>query len=389
VAAVAAAVAVVAGFDWAARPRTDPVLDTLSTAGPTLVLRGKADRLHASFVHAGRLYGVEDHYVYVSDDSGASFRTVGVLPKVDPSLTEAVKDFVARRGLTRMVRRSRGASNLIVLSSGTVLVFYDRIYRLAEGGRFAVVVAPPIEDVFTGGVAIGPGDTVYLGEYVAGDRPNAPRILRGTADGTAWEVAYTFPRGAIFHVHSVTYDPYRRGYWVATGDTDDEAGLWFTGDHFASLTRIGAGGQDWRVVALLVREHELIWGSDNDRAAAGIFRWDLRDSSLTRLQTIHNPSYFAGALADGTLVITTTFEPRSIFTREVEAHPYASVWVSRDGAEWTEVLRLDAAPELEDGRTTRPQIRVPDGDASLPQLFATPLWTARDALSTLILRVIW
>jgi hypothetical protein len=388
---LAASVALaVVGFDWVAQPRTQWVFDTLSATGPTVVVQGEADRLHASFVRAGRLYGVEDHFVYVSDDSGASYRRVGVIPKIEPSLTEALKDFVARRGLVRLIRRSRGATNLIVLASGTVLVFYDRIYRMEAGGRgFRPVDAPSLTDVFMGGIAIGPGDTVYLGEYVTGERPNMPRVLRGTEDGARWEVAYTFPSGAVFHVHSVTYDPFRGGYWVATGDSDSEAGLWFTADNFHTLERVGGGSQDWRVVALLVREHDLIWGSDNDRAAAGIFRWNMDDRSLTRLQTIYNPSYFAGGLADGTMVITTTYEPESDFSRLEESHPYTSVWVSRDGQAWSEVLQLEGEPVLTSGRTARPQIRLPDGDGSLPQLFATPLWTSRHSLSTLILRVQW
>jgi hypothetical protein len=386
----AAVVLVMAGFDWAAHPRPDWAVDTLTSGRPTVVRYGEVDRLHASFVRSGRLYGVEDHFVYVSDDSGETFRTLGVIPKVDPSVAELLKDFVARRGVIRMFRRSRGPTNLIVLASGTVLVFYDRVYRMATGtGRFEAVAAPSMEDVFMGGIAIGPGDTVYLGEYVTGERPNAPRILRGTADGTRWEVAYAFPSGVVYHVHSVKHDPFRRGYWVATGDTDTEAGLWFTADDFRTLEPRGGRGQDWRVVDLVVREHELIWGSDNDQAAAGIFRWGLDDSSLTRLQTIHNPSYFAGELADGSVVITTTFEPRSNFSRLVEAHPYASIWISRDGTAWSEVLRLDADPDLDAERGTRPQIRVPGGDGSLFQVFATPLWTSRHALSTLILRVQW
>jgi hypothetical protein len=125
-------------------------------------------------------------------------------------------------------------------------------------------------------------------------------------------VELTNPVGEIFHVHSIQYDPYRSGYWVTTGDRDEEASVLFTKDGFQSFEVLGLGSQDWRVVSLIVTEDALYWGSDNDQEPASIFRWDFADERLDEVQVIGSPSYYYSTkLKDGTLVLSTTFEPES------------------------------------------------------------------------------
>lgn len=364
----------------------------VESAAFRLVDAGRVDRMYAAYHAGGRLYGVEDHFIYVSDDGGATFRQLGKLPKVEPSPAGRLKDLIARSSLVRYIRRNPGPANVVQLASGTILVFYDHIYRSSDGGRtFSAVDFPKGELVgpFAHGIAVDARDRIYFGQYTTGSRPHEVRIFRGTDDGQTWEVAYTFPRGAVFHVHSIHYDRYRDRLWVATGDTGDEPGLFYTDDDFATLDTLGFGTQDWRIVSLIVTEDHLYWGSDNDTTGASIFRWDFARSRLDTLQFIGTPSYYATRLRDGTLAVATAYEPRSPYTRAASPAPEATVWLSQDGTSWHRALVFQQEEPAQPDADIRAQVPFPSGPDALDFLTFTPRFVREGDFALHRYRVVW
>jgi len=329
-----------------------------------VTLTGRIARLNPLFVSDGVIYAMEDHYLYVSDDGGISFEQRGKLPK--DSLLDKPKDVLARNRITRLLRKSRLVENLVMLPSGTLVIVYDGIYRSSDGGwTFEAVYKLPshIEEPFGQGMAVTPAGEIYFGEYDAVGRPNEITVWKGSDDGRAWEVVHQFELGDIFHVHSITYDPYREGLLVATGDRNEENHLYFTNDDFETLTEIGGGSQDWRIVSLLPAENGLYWGSDNDREGADILKWDFERQRLEHREFIGTVSYYSTRLSDGTLVVSTAHEPQSMY-----AHAHlpqgVSLWVSRDGSEWDEIFSLESSAEPGTDDTARAQFLLPGGDGS-------------------------
>lgn len=358
------------------------------SAGPVARIDARGDRLQAVVAHEGKVYAIEDHYLYVSEDTGRTYRRLGMLPDVsEPTLLNKLRERIARSAITRKIRRNPGPRAAVVLSSGTILVFYDHIYRSVDGGRtFSVVPNTDGESLPGGfpssvGYAVGQGDTVYFGEYTTAARPHEVRVARGTDDGQTWTVAHTFPSGDIFHIHSITYDGFRNRFWIAAGDRVGEEKLMYTDDHFHTIQTAGCCTQAWRLVDLIVTEDALYWGSDDDEVDPGIYRFDIAGGVLDRVATLDNPSYHAASIAGGWMAISTTFEPNSPFTRDHSPAQTTSLWVSRDGVDWTNVFSLDADPEvLTDLR--RPQIQIPAGDP-LPALIVTPWHTRSEDFVTL------
>jgi hypothetical protein len=348
---------------------------------------GYVPNLYAAFVTSnGRIFGIEDHFLYVSEDGGRGFRQIGVLPKANSGWVDKVKDHVARSKLVRSFRKNPGPTNVVVLSSGTVLVFYDHIYRSVDNGvtfepvfSFGSDTGAPFG--YSEGIAVGPDDTVYFGEYITTPRPHQVRVFRGSHDGTEWDVAYTFPAGEIFHVHGIQYDPYRSRYWVTTGDRDAESKILYTDDRFASIHLLGGGSQDWRVVSLMVTKQDLYWGSDNDHEPASIFRWDFTNARISKIIEIGKPSYFSTILKDDVLILSTTYEPKSPYTLKYRPDATTDLWASRDGQHWIRLLSLPyEAHEMEWG-PSRASIAFPGGAASNELLF-TPLSTQGDRYDT-------
>jgi hypothetical protein len=355
----------------------------LAATGVTAV--GYVPRLSAvARAPDGRLFGIEDHFVYESRDGGASFRQLGALPKADPSPRVQAKDLVARSAPVRLLRNNVGPRAMAVLHSGTLLVFWDKLYRSGDGGRsFEVVFDPAAHGIANPmgvqSVAVGRDDTVYWGEYKVGPRPATVQVMRGTDDGRHWALAYRFAPGEAFHVHSVHYDHYRDRFWVLTGDTDAESRVLYTDDHFASLQTLGGGSQDWRVVTMIITRDALYWGSDDDtERGASIFRYDLGAHWLERQQHIGQVSYSSTVLSDGTLAIGTAYEPDSRFTAAQRPMPGAGIWLSTDGRHWREAVRLPYVPhQTRSGRPARAAIFFPGGPPA-DRLVYSPLGTAQE-----------
>ncbi len=379
---------------WEALPETKSLVGTAQTQSTPLPHSrlGQLSNLYVAYVAPdGRLFGIDDHIIFLSRDRGRTFERIGMLPKIDPSWQAQLRDRIGRSKLARTLRSSSGPTNVVVLASGTMLVFYDHIYRSTDNGRtFSPVYSFAGEQMSQGfsyseGIAVGPDDRVYFGEYTTSARPHAIRIVEGRADGTDWKVAYIFPSGEIFHVHAIQYDPFREGYWVTTGDLDTEAKVLFTGDHFRSFHTLGQGSQDWRAVSLLIQKGRLVWGSDNDRAPASIFEWDFATSTLRKLQEIGKPSYYSTALADGTLVLSTTYEPESPYTRVHHPEPSTDLWIAPPGGTWTKLLSLPYEKEMLPWGPSRAAIAFPGGKPS-QALFYTPISTGADAFATHVIQ---
>lgn len=285
------------------------------------------------------MYGTEDHFVWASSDRGKTWQAICQLKTNCNTILIKVKNTVLRNGIVRKIRKNIGISNLVVLKSGTIIAQYDQVYRFAGNGNYAL----PVFDFKNNGVT-GPlknglmhdkeTGNIYFGEYSI-KRPKSVKIVRGTDDGQRWEVCYQFDSGQIRHVHGLYSDPYRGRIWICTGDNDEESGLYYTDDHFITVKRFGGGDQMWRAVSLIVTPDHLFYGTDAGQDATArtknfIFKLDISTGKRTRLCCIDKPAYYSAKLANGTMCIATTFEPK--IKRKIE--PSADIWISKNGEDW-------------------------------------------------------
>jgi hypothetical protein len=330
------------------------------------------------YVRNGVIFASEDHFVYKSLDHGMSWETVCRLETRDTSFSGRTKDTILRNGIVRRMRRNLGMHNVVVLTSGTVLIHYDGIYRYDGEGAIAKRVfgfrskkiISPIKNGFVSDDRTG---HVYWGEYNI-SRPYAVGIFRGTDDGRKWEECYRFPLGRIRHVHSIVPDIYRDRLWICTGDSDKETGLFYTEDDFQSVKEFKGGDQSWRMVSMIPREHYLYWGSDAGQDASPdalnyIYRWDFKKNRKERLELIDKPAYYATVLRDGTMVIGVHHEPE--IRRKVD--PSADLWISKDGEKWEKILSLLYTRSNRTQGTKYASICLPQNDNTAEAIFLTPL----------------
>ena len=258
--------------------------------------------------------------IWRSDDDGRTWRPLVQLP-----LTAAQRLKSAGRLSRRLWRAA--VHHVVPLPNRALVVFAFRtIYRIDPEGRCVGTAllhgSRPLCVAEAGGV-------VYYGEYRA-NREGSPVHVRASGDGGAtWTPVHRFE--GVRHVHGVFTDPYDGALWVTTGDRDRAAGIWRTGNRFATVERIAGGSQQTRAVQLLFTRAHVWFGSDAPDGVNHLYRLRRTDGRIERLQRVEGPVYY-GCRAGGRLFFSTACEPPTLrHTRAV------AVWSSSDGARWRRI----------------------------------------------------
>ncbi len=254
----------------------------------------------------GVLYASYGYDLMYSVDEGRSFSrlasyNVSRLKKYVAYSRHAVRLF--REGFHSMARADNGT--IVAVVRGAIVLLeaglheFKCVQTITRGSR-------PLNICWV------PRKGFYFGEYFSNPRRDSVRIY-GSPDGWNWSVVYTFSRGSIRHVHGLYYDYYRDGVWVLTGDSDDESGLWFTGDGFNTLDVVLKGSQNARAVVVVPTESGLIVPMDSPITRNYIQRLDLNTGSFTRLAELPGSAFYASRVNE-LMLISTVVEPSDINT---------------------------------------------------------------------------
>ena len=176
-----------------------------------------------------------------------------------------------------------------------------------------------------------PGGAVYWGEYFDNPQRQEVHIYGSTDGGRTWNVAYTFPKGAIRHVHNIIHDPWGDCLWVLTGDYGDECRVLRAARDFSRIETVLQGNQQARAVALVTTEAALYFSSDTPLEQNYIYRLD-RAGSLTRLAAIGSSSIY-GCRAGDHVFFSTMVEPS-----EVNQDSQVRIYGARNGQDWSPLL---------------------------------------------------
>lgn len=99
---------------------------------------------------------------------------------------------------------------------------------------------------------------VYFGEYFSNNDYETVNVY--VRSSGKWQVIYSFPAGAIYHIHGIVVDG--ENIYVLTGDENEESAIWLTKDRFASLERVVGGKQKYRACVAFPYKNGLIYATD-------------------------------------------------------------------------------------------------------------------------------
>jgi len=213
-------------------------------------------------------------------------------------------------------------------------------------------------------IAAVPGGKVYWGEYFDNSARDEVHIFASADGGSSWAVAYTFPKGAIRHVHNIVHDSWANCLWILTGDYGDECRILRASVDLSRVEPVMQGNQQARAVAAVPTEHALYFSSDTPLESNYIYRLD-RQGRLTQLAAISNSSIYGCRV--GTRVFFSTMVEPSEVNRDRSVRIYGAD-VAKTGP-WKPLLawQKDFLPMalfqygnafLPDGQTSTPFLAV-------------------------------
>jgi hypothetical protein len=175
-----------------------------------------------------------------------------------------------------------------------------------------------------------PGGKVYWGEYF--DNASRDEVhIYASDDGASWDVAYTFPKEAIRHVHNIVHDPWGDCLWVLTGDYGNECRVLRASCDFKHVDAVLQGNQQARAVAVVSTEDGLYFSSDTPLEANYVYHLD-RHGMLAQQAPLSSSSIY-GCRVGQNIFFSTMVEPS-----EVNPDQNVRVYGSRDGHDWRSIL---------------------------------------------------
>jgi hypothetical protein len=219
-----------------------------------------------------------------------------------------------------------------------------------------------------------PGGNVFWGEYFDNSSRDEVHIYASTDEGATWGVAYTFPKGAIRHVHNIVHDPWGKCLWLLTGDYGDECRIVRASYDFRQVDVVLQGHQQARAVACVPTEGGLYFSSDTPLEGNAIYHLD-RQGKLAHLAPLSSSSTY-GCRVGGNIFFSTMVEPST-----ENPDRFVRIFGGRDGRKWRPLLawRKDRWPMhfFQYGNAF-----LPDGENSTPYLAVTTIAVESDDMVT-------
>jgi hypothetical protein len=221
-----------------------------------------------------------------------------------------------------------------------------------------------------------PAGAVFWGEYFDNPQRDEAHIYYSPDAGATWSIAYTFPKGAIRHVHNIVHDPWGNCLWILTGDYGDECRILRASCDFSRVEIVMQGNQQARAVAAVPTEDALYFSSDTPLEPNHIYRLD-RTGKLSQLAQISSSSIY-GCRVGRQVFFSTMIEPSEV-NRDRDVRIYGAEVKSPDSWQPRLEWKKDALPMrfFQYGNAF-----LPDGENSTSFLAVSTIAVQYDDLAT-------
>lgn len=177
-----------------------------------------------------------------------------------------------------------------------------------------------------------PDGRAYWGEYFDNAQRDEVHVYASGDGGLTWDIAYTFSKTSIRHVHNIVYDRWAKCLWIFTGDYGRECRILRASLDLSTMDEVVAGNQQARAVAVIVDESGLFFASDTPLEQNHVYHLDRRG----RLQQCAevSSSCIYGCRTRGGMYFSTMIEPSM-----VNASRDVTLYGSADGDRWDALTR--------------------------------------------------
>lgn len=157
--------------------------------------------------------------------------------------------------------------------------------------------------------------TIYYGEYIWNlDKGPVAIYMR---KNSTWKKIFEFKNGTITHIHNVIFDRFRKVFYILTGDSDTDSGIWIADIGFQNVTPLVIGKQKYRSCVAFPTEEGLIYATDTPIEKNYIFKLMMDGTKVRSVETIcaiPGPCIY-GTKVDEKYVFATSVEPDATLPR--------------------------------------------------------------------------
>jgi hypothetical protein len=228
-------------------------------------------------------------------------------------------------------------------------------------------------------LAVTPSENIFWGEYFDNPHRDEVHIYASTDRGAHWEVAHTFTKGTIRHVHNIVYDNWENCFWVLTGDHGYECRILRASCDFRTVDVVLSGNQQARSAALIPTPDAVYFSSDTPLETNHVYRLDRR-GGLSKVAVLNSSSIY-GCRVGNSVFFSTMVEPSP-----VNSDRNVNLYGSPDGLQWQCLLqrRKDRWPM---GLFQYGNLFLPDGRNTSSLLAVTTVAVENADLETSIWRI--
>ena len=194
-------------------------------------LRGYA----VEWAEAGNFYLSRRNQIFHSDSLKPPFRLITTIDA--PSWKNLASKFrLAQRVLRFMV------TNVVLLANGDLFVTFDKSVGVVTDGKYRELkgLTRPCR-VLRSACAVDKNGDVFFGEYLANSERGEMHVYKYSQAADRLEIAYTFPKNSVRHIHGVYFDSFTDSVFCLTGDEENECQFLRSSDGFKTVEIVGAG----------------------------------------------------------------------------------------------------------------------------------------------------
>lgn len=152
---------------------------------------------------------------------------------------------------------------------------------------------------------------IYYGEYIWNMNKEPVAIYKRSDN--EWTKIFEFEAGLVTHIHNIIFDEIKKCFYILTGDSDKESGIWVANNDFSIVTPLIVGKQKYRSCVLFPTEEGAIFASDTPLEENHISELIVKESKVLDMrELILLPgSCIYGGIVKGEYYFSTTVEPDS------------------------------------------------------------------------------
>jgi hypothetical protein len=248
------------------------------------------------FARTGHLHFIDD----TNGDYIISFggRIEGVLDsqKVLVSVDKFCSSLFTRlRFISRLFRINR--INVLRISSAKLLIIYMNdvfVYDLPRQKLIKVHRFPLTRYVHTQSISVHEG-RIAIGEYGNIGKCKSVGVLTSIDGGISWQYKNLFEQGRVKNILAIRFDVYDKHYWVFTGDSSGESGIYRFDHEFKQKKTVG-NGLDFRAISSFHLADKVIWLTNNPFGTSTVRIYDRSSGSTRTASSLPGPVWYATQL---------------------------------------------------------------------------------------------